>query len=226
MMKFRVLLLIVFLLLSTSAQASELIKGQVVGIADGDTITVLTARKQQIKIRLYGVDCPESRQAYGSRAKQFTSSRVGGKTVTVSVEDVDRYGRKVGIVTMQDGNTLNAELLRHGLAWLYTAYCKAPLCREWKRLEDSARRQRLGLWADKAPVPPWEFRKVVRNGAGKADSRRVALPATAGYSGNTRSGVFHSSACKYFNCNRCTARFESRAAALQAGYRPCNLCRP
>lgn len=83
------LLLCAFPVLSFAAESFD---GNVVSVADGDTITVLTDQKRQIKVRLYGIDCPESRQAYGSRAKQFTSGKVFGQRVHVEVMDVDRYG--------------------------------------------------------------------------------------------------------------------------------------
>lgn len=153
------LLLCAFPVLSFGAQSFD---GKVVGISDGDTITVLTDEKRQVKIRLYGVDCPESKQAYGTRARQLTSDQVFGKHVHVEVMDVDRYGRTVGIVSAPDGTTLNRELLENGMAWLYTAYCKAPLCQKWKQLERQAQQAKAGLWADKNSVPPWRWRKTHR----------------------------------------------------------------
>lgn len=131
----------------------------VIGVTDGDTITVLTDLKQQVKVRLYGVDCPESRQAFGNRARQFVSALVFRKRVDVEVMDVDRYGRTVGIVTAPDGKVVNRQLLEAGMAWLYPAYCKASVCGEWKKVEAVARKARRGLWADRSPVPPWVWRK-------------------------------------------------------------------
>lgn len=221
------MILAVLFLLPVIAWA-ETFEGRVVGIADGDTITVLTDEKRQVKVRLYGVDCPESKQAYGTRARQFTRDKVAGKRVEVEVRDVDRYGRTVGIVTASDGSILNADLLDGGMAWLYSAYCKAPVCRAWKAKEVAARKVKAGLWADASPVPPWEYRKAARGGnrIKSASSFPKTEAVSAGYSGNTRSGVFHAAGCRYFDCRRCTARFSSREAAIQAGYRPCGICRP
>ncbi len=131
--------------------------GKVVGLTDGDRITVLHAGRGE-RIRLYGIDCPEKRQAFGTRAKQATSALVFGKIAEVEPVDQDRYGRTVVLVTV--GATLvNEELVRPGLAWVYTRYCKRAVCREWERLEAEAREGRHGLWADPRPVPPWEFRR-------------------------------------------------------------------
>lgn len=118
----RVTLVLAYLLLAVPAWAAQVFEGKVVGISDGDTITVLTDQKQQIKVRLYGVDCPETKQAYGTRARQFTSDKVFGKRVRVEVADMDHYGRTVGIVTAPGGSVLNSDLLAGGMAWLYTAY--------------------------------------------------------------------------------------------------------
>ncbi len=115
-MRHRVLLLLLsaLWLLVTSAVAADF-TGCVVGISDGDTITMLHNGKGE-RIRLHGIDCPERRQAFGNRAKQFTSNLVFAKTVTVQVLDRDRYGRTVGEVLLPDGRSLNHELVRAGLA--------------------------------------------------------------------------------------------------------------
>lgn len=158
----RIILCLLLCAFPVPSFAAESFDGKVVRVADSDSITVLTDQKRQIKVRLYGIDCPESRQAYGSRAKQFTSGKVFGQRVHVEVMDVDRYGRTVGIVTTADGTVVNRELLAYGMAWVYTAYCKAPLCREWKQVEQKARQAKVGLWADKSPVSPWKWRTLKR----------------------------------------------------------------
>jgi micrococcal nuclease len=129
--------LLSFILLVCSVHA-QTITGKVVGVADGDTITVLQDRTQY-KIRLYGIDCPESGQDFGNRAKQFVSGMVYGKQVQVIQKDMDRYGRVVGMVYV--GNTcVNEEIVRAGLAWVYHRYCKDSFCQEWADL-----RPRQGL---------------------------------------------------------------------------------
>ena len=127
-----------------------------VGVSDGDTITVMHNGKGE-RIRLHGIDCPEKRQAFGNRAKQFTSTLVFGKTVTVQVMDRDRYGRTVGEVLLPDGRSLNRELVRAEFAWWYRRY--APDDETLDQLEHEARGTQRGLWADPHAVPPWEWRR-------------------------------------------------------------------
>ena len=124
------------------------------GVSDGDTITVLHNGKGE-RIRLHGIDCPEKRQAFGRKAKQFTSTLVFGKTVTVEAVGRDRYGRTVGMVLLPDGRSLNHELVRAGLAWMYRRYTNDQSLSD---LEEEARVARRGLWADHHAVPPWEWR--------------------------------------------------------------------
>jgi len=131
----------------------------VVGVADGDTIKVMHNGKAE-KIRLHGIDCPEKAQPYGTKAKQFTSAMVFGKAVTVQVRGFDKYGRTIGDVLLPDGRNLNRELVAAGLAWWYRQY--APQDDTLRKLEDSARREKRGLWADPNPVRPWEWRKEQR----------------------------------------------------------------
>jgi micrococcal nuclease len=129
--------------------------GKVVGVSDGDTISVMHNGRGQ-KIRLHGIDCPEKGQAFGQRAKQFTSALVFGKEVTVTVKDTDKYGRTIGEVKLLDGTVLNQELVKAGLAWWYRRY--APGDTVLEGLEKGAREAKQGLWVEPNPVPPWEWR--------------------------------------------------------------------
>jgi endonuclease YncB( thermonuclease family) len=134
--------------------------GKVIGVSDGDTITVLRDR-QPHKIRLYGIDCPEKRQPFGKRAKQFTSELVFGKVVEVEPVTIDRYGRTVAFV-MIENIAVNEELIKEGLGWVYIRYCKLPVCVEWQNLESEAKFGKLGLWRKQGEIPPWEFRRQKR----------------------------------------------------------------
>lgn len=152
----------VLLLLPVTGQAAEVITGKVVHVADGDTVTVLTSGHRQIRVRLYGIDCPEKRQAYGNRARQAVVALVAGKTVQVRSMGADRYGRLLGLITGPDGGDVNRVLVQQGMAWVYTRYCKAPQCRTWQRDEADAQAARRGLWADPHAMPPWEWRRLTR----------------------------------------------------------------
>ena len=148
------------LCMAASAQAASYpfsLRGDVVGVTDGDTIKILQDKKQY-KIRLNGIDAPEMGQAYGRKSKDYLASLVAGKRVEVIVRDTDRYGRYVGDVIV-GGKTANAELVAAGLAWHYTAYSKDA---NLAALEKTARAGKLGLWADPNPIPPWEFRRQKR----------------------------------------------------------------
>lgn len=154
---FLALLCIAFLPLFAVAQEHI---GRVVGVSDGDTVTILDDQKQQIKVRLAEIDTPESAQPYGTRAKQELSQLVYGKTVIVKVQDTDRYGRKVGRVYMDDID-INAEMVRLGAAWVYRKYASDQALYV---LEKWARQNRVGLWSlpEAQKVPPWEWRKARR----------------------------------------------------------------
>lgn len=129
--------------------------GKCVGVKDGDTIVVVLDGIQTT-IRLAEVDCPEKRQAFGQKAKQFTSDLCFGKTVAVVPRNKDRYGRTVGLVYIDENTILNKELVRAGFAWQYRQYSNDD---EYAALESEARAAHKGLWADNDPIAPWEFRK-------------------------------------------------------------------
>lgn len=131
--------------------------GTVIGVSDGDTITVLYQGYPE-KIRLQGIDCPEKAQAFGQRAKQFTSDLAFGRVVTVrGLEKRDRYGRILGEVILPDGRSLNHQLLQAGFAWWYRKYSYDV---QLEHMESEARKSRQGLWVNPNPIPPWEWRHV------------------------------------------------------------------
>lgn len=150
----RIALLLV-LVLGLAAFSADF-SGTVVGITDGDTIDVLRNRRQ-IRVRLHGIDAPERGQAFSERAHQFTAQLAFRKTVTIRVLDTDRYGRTVAEVILADGRILNHELVKAGFAWWYRDY--APNDHNLRLLEEDARRNRLGLWQHKEPIPPWSWRR-------------------------------------------------------------------
>jgi len=125
-MKFAAVKLSLFLIFFLSPSIVFAWSGKVVSVTDGDTIKVLHD-SQQIKIRFYGIDTPEKKQAFGQKAKQFTANMVAGQIVDVEEITFDRYGRTVGIVRI--GTVcLNEEIIKAGFAWVYTWYCDKLMC--------------------------------------------------------------------------------------------------
>lgn len=136
--------------------------GQVVGVTDGDTITVLDAGHTQYKIRLAGIDAPEKKQAFGQVSKKSLSDLVYEKVVSVEYSKQDRYGRIVGKVLV-NGLDANLEQVKRGMAWFYKKYeNEQPLQDrlDYFHAQDLAEMEKVGLWADNGPVAPWDFRKL------------------------------------------------------------------
>ena len=163
MVRRNILLCTLLTVLVVSPSLSWAWSGMVVGVTDGDTIKVMGTHNKQVKIRLYGIDTPEKGQAFGKKAKQFTSGMVFGKIVEVDPVTVDRYGRTIALVYDTDGKSLNEELVRAGFAWVYTRYCDWAICQEWEKIEAETRKAKMGLWHDPNPIPPWEFRRKKRS---------------------------------------------------------------
>jgi len=135
--------------------AAALVVGLVVAIADGDTLTVLNEDFQQVKVRLAEIDAPEKKQAFGTRSRQSLGELCHEKRVEVRVTEVDRYKRMVGRVSCA-GVDANAAQVRRGMAWVYDRYAKDKTL---YRLQDEARSSGRGLWVDRNPIAPWDWRK-------------------------------------------------------------------
>ena len=148
------------LIVAGSLNASTL-QGKVVHVADGDTITVLDANNTQHKIRLQGIDAPEKAQAFGQRSKQSLHQLVHSKQVSVEFQKKDKYGRTVGKVIF-NGLDVCLEQIKLGMAWHYKQYESEQTKEDreiYAQAELSARANAIGLWKDKQPIPPWEYRK-------------------------------------------------------------------
>lgn len=152
-----------FLLAATFVAAhtasAESLHGKVVGISDGDTITVLIDH-HEVKVRVAGIDAPEKKQPFGQRSKEHLSDCAFGKSVAVEWSKKDRYGRTIGKVTA-DGVDCGLRQVQDGLAWHYKAYAKEQTRIDRKaygQAEDGAKAVHSGLWATSNPIPPWEFR--------------------------------------------------------------------
>lgn len=176
-------LLLVLLLLSMPivvAQQRQL-TGRVVKISDGDTFTLLCDNKT-VRVRLYGIDSPESKQPYAQKAKAYLADLVSVNPVRVWVANTDRYGRVIGKVSTSRTQDVSLQMLKAGLAWHYSHFDKTAAYRE---AEQAARRQKIGLWQDPKPVNPYVYRKSRKNSAKKKSKKRGAIALFAAPYGST-----------------------------------------
>jgi endonuclease YncB( thermonuclease family) len=148
------IIITLFFIFSFSVSATEVIEGRVVGVHDGDTVTLLIMGNQQLKIRLAQIDAPELDQAFGQKSKQSLSDLVFNKTIKVEKETVDKYGRTVGTLLV-DGVDANREQVKRGMAWVYRQYLHDQ---SLLQVEEEAHQTKVGLWSEPNPMPPWEYR--------------------------------------------------------------------
>lgn len=154
----RILLLISFLAITSIgfAQPPKILEeftAKVISVTDGDTIKVLKGR-ETITIGLEGIDAPELNQPYGNKSKEALSEMVIGKTVTVKKTGTDSSGRTFAVIETEEVEA-NGKMIDDGWAWHYKKYNKDI---RYALLETSAKESHLGLWVDKNPVAPWDFR--------------------------------------------------------------------
>jgi micrococcal nuclease len=201
--------LLAYLSLTAFTAQAEPFTAKVIGVSDGDTLTVLDTRgdtgPQSVTVRLQGIDAPEGKQGYGKRSKAALSGMVFGQVVTISSKGRDRYGRT--IADIHAGETwVNLAMVRNGFAWHYKKHSTDSRLAE---AEEIARESRVGLWADQnEPVPPWEYR--VKQKAKTAPSGPRWL--------NTSSGSRHNTACKYYKNTK-----QGRLCGSGEG-RACGIC--
>ncbi len=209
--------------------------GKVVGISDGDTLTLLVDQTQY-KVRLDGIDAPESHQAFGTKSKQALGDKVFGKPVRVTNKGPDRYGRTLGVVWVGDRN-INLEMVKDGLAWHYKQFSKD------KSLADAeleARRAKRGLWADANPTPPWEYRKPDGKSSETAEKPNVVVPPVSSPRQQqtrpaslpdtqdltvyvTKSGSkYHRAGCKSLSKSQISMSLDT----AKRTYEPCSICNP
>ena len=155
----RSITLLCLLTVSLFANA-ETYTGRVVGVTDGDTVTVLDSSNTQHKVRMAGIDAPEKKQAFEQASKQNLSNLVYGKTVTIETSKLDRYQREVGKVII-NGRDANLKQIESGLAWHYKKYANEQSSADqqaYAAAEVQAQQGRRGLWNEANPTPPWDFR--------------------------------------------------------------------
>lgn len=144
---------------------ADTMSGRVVGVTDGDTLVLLDAKRVQHKIRLSGIDAPEKAQPFGDRSKASLSALAFDQDVTADCPKKDRYGRDVCVVVVR-GKDIGLAQVADGMAWWYQKYAKQQTSEarvDYEAAEFSAKAKRLGLWADKNPVPPWDWRRTIRS---------------------------------------------------------------
>jgi endonuclease YncB( thermonuclease family) len=159
------------------------LQGKVVGISDGDTVTVLDSAKVQHRIRLGGIDAPEKAQPFGQKSKENLSRLVSGKLVVVETGKIDRYGRAIGKISI-DGVDANLEQIKAGMAWHYKQYSNEQSATDrlaYARAEVRARQVKVGLWKDTTPMSPWDWRH-----GGKGFDRNVSLVSECPCAGGAR----------------------------------------
>jgi endonuclease YncB( thermonuclease family) len=212
--------------------AAGTMTARVVGVTDGDTITVLAPGNVQYRIRLAGIDAPEHNQAFGTRSKQNLSRLVFGKAVMLDCGKEESYGRLVCKVLLRDGEDACLDQVKAGMAWQYKQFEneQTPADRAaYAAAEDGAREAHTGLWADAHPIVPWDFRHgtPTRLCFDKANHRVDCGEQHAGpVRGNRRSHIFEWPGCPYYDAiapyNR--VEFPNAQAAEQAGYRAARNC--
>lgn len=164
------LLTVVFLCcMSAIAYAGRIVEGMVRAVYDGDTLLLTTREESRLKVRLYGVDSPETKkpdkpgQPFGEVARRTLMYKVMGRRVTAEIMDIDQYQRAVAVIRYQ-GKDINREMVAEGFAWAYRQYLQGPYASEYISQEERARSRRAGLWRDANPQPPWEFRAQLKGG--------------------------------------------------------------
>jgi len=173
------LVLLQILLLTGPACAGSTVEGVVRAVYDGDTVLLATRGASRLKVRLYGIDAPETRkpdilgQSYGDISKRMLMFKIMGRRVTAEIVEIDQYKRAVAVIRYQ-GRDINREMTAEGMAWAYRHFLQGAYASEYIGAEELARSRRAGLWRDSNPLPPWEFRNE-HKGSGKR-SGRLMMP--------------------------------------------------
>ena len=183
------ILLLSGLIFAAPPKVVEELSGKIVSITDGDTIKVLVG-KESVTIRLEGIDAPEKSQSFGSKSKDALATMVFGQTVTVKKTGKDQYSRSLGFVFVDDLD-VNAQMIQDGWAWHFKKYNDEE---RLAVLEDEARNEKRGLWADPNPLAPWEFRARKKTPEADPDSTTTKKR----YWLNTSSNVRHNERCEHF----------------------------
>lgn len=156
----RVFFLSILFLISSLFCVAQIITGKVIRVTDGDSITISDSQGKSIRVRLFGIDCPEVGQPFSKNATEHTKQLCEGKDVRVDVKHIDRYKRTVGVVYTPENIDLNLSLLTNGLAWHYRYFDQSVL---YEQAENTAKLKKKGIWSSNNPVAPWDYRKNKKN---------------------------------------------------------------
>lgn len=157
------------LMLAADACAGRTVQGLVRAVYDGDTVLLATPGESRLKVRLYGIDAPETPkpgmpgQPFSVISKRTLMFKIMGRTVSAEIMDSDQYHRAVAILRY-NGRDINREMVAEGMAWAYRQYLNGPYASDYIGLEERARARHKGLWRDHNPLPPWEFRHALQGG--------------------------------------------------------------
>ena len=185
---------------------------EVTHVADGDTVDVLMPPARRIRVRLHGVDTPESNEAFSDRARTFTRVLMFGRSVTIVGKDVDSYGRLVARVTV-DNVDASESIIAAGMGCTFRQYASDPVL---DAAQDSARRSQRGFWAVGISQPACVARE--------ARLQRATPRAATAVVGNVNSKVYHLLSCPNASCRNCTRRFATQTEAAAAGFKPAGDC--
>jgi len=189
------------------------VTARVLTVIDGDTVDVRLSSGRRMRVRLHGVDTPESGEPLFQGATRFTRVLMFSKDVAMTGKDVDVYGRLVARIVV-DGKDASESIIAAGLACTYHRYIVDPAL---DAALDRAKAAKLGFWAAGARQPACVLRE--------AQARSTPPPTTAsGFIGNVSSKVYHLPTCRNATCQNCTRRFATRAEAEVAGFRPAGDC--
>lgn len=143
------------------------VSGKVISIIDGDTYDLFLQGNKTIRVRMEGIDAPEKGMPFYQKSKKYLSSLCFGKQVTIKITGVDNHERFLAYSYIEDGKELSQEMIKAGFAWHFKKYNSDS---ELSKLEMVAKNLKIGLWIDENPMPPWENRKLHRNGISTKDS--------------------------------------------------------
>lgn len=168
-MKYLPMAALLVLLIYSDAFAGRIIEGIVKAVYDGDTLLLATREESRLKVRLYGIDAPETRkpdlpgQPFGAIARRTLMYKIMGRQVSAEIIDIDQHKRVVAVVRY-NGRDINREMVSEGMSWAYRQYLQGVYASEYISVENRARSHKAGLWRDSNPQPPWEFRRSVGTG--------------------------------------------------------------